>query len=161
MSKANESRVGGSEFQLKCCCPPPPTPSPRHPAPLRYAGREGGEKSARLARRSANGCTYTAIFAAMPLCVRDLAHTSAHRYNGGASWRGPMSIIASVDELEAIYGQPNDASTVKVADRITPEYRKLIAASPFVALATAGRRGSTARRAGTWRASCACTTSAR
>ena len=52
-----------------------------------------------------------------------------------------MSIIASVAELEAIYGQPNDASTVKVADRITPEYRKLIAVSPFAALATSGPEG--------------------
>ena len=52
-----------------------------------------------------------------------------------------MSIIASVEELEAIYGQPNDASTVKVADRITPEYRKLIEVSPFAALATSGPEG--------------------
>ena len=52
-----------------------------------------------------------------------------------------MSIIASVEELEAIYGQPNDASTVKVADRITPEYRKLIDVSPFAALATSGPEG--------------------
>jgi uncharacterized protein len=52
-----------------------------------------------------------------------------------------MSIIASVEELEAIYGQPNDASTVKVADRITSEYRKLIEASPFAALATSGPEG--------------------
>lgn len=52
-----------------------------------------------------------------------------------------MSIIATVEELEAIYGQPNDASTVKVADRITPDYRKLIEASPFVVLATGGPEG--------------------
>jgi len=52
-----------------------------------------------------------------------------------------MSIIASVEELEALYGQPNDASTVKVADRITPEYRKLIEVSPFAALATGGPEG--------------------
>jgi uncharacterized protein len=52
-----------------------------------------------------------------------------------------MSIIASVAELEAIYGQPNDASTVKVADRITTEYRRLIEASPFAALATSGPEG--------------------
>ena len=52
-----------------------------------------------------------------------------------------MSIIASVEQLEAIYGQPNDASTVKVADRITPEYRKLIDVSPFAALATGGPEG--------------------
>src|SRR5688500_11286652 len=53
----------------------------------------------------------------------------------------PMSIIASVEDLEALYGQPNDASTVKVADRITAEYRKLIEASPFAALATSGPEG--------------------
>ena len=52
-----------------------------------------------------------------------------------------MSIIASLAELEAIYGEPNDASTVKVADRITPEYRRLIEASPFAALATSGPEG--------------------
>jgi predicted pyridoxine 5'-phosphate oxidase superfamily flavin-nucleotide-binding protein len=37
-----------------------------------------------------------------------------------------MSIIATVEELEAIYGHPNDASTVKVADRVTPPYRAAI-----------------------------------
>jgi PPOX class probable FMN-dependent enzyme len=52
-----------------------------------------------------------------------------------------MSIIASVAELEAIYGQPNDASTVKVADRVTPEYHRLIEVSPFAALATSGPEG--------------------
>jgi hypothetical protein len=49
-----------------------------------------------------------------------LAHASSERYKTRAFWRGLMSIIASVEELEAVYGQPNDASTVKVADRITP-----------------------------------------
>ena len=52
-----------------------------------------------------------------------------------------MSVIATVAQLEAIYGQPNDASTVKVADRITPSYRVLIEKSPFAALATAGPEG--------------------
>jgi uncharacterized protein len=52
-----------------------------------------------------------------------------------------MSIIATVEELEAIYGHPNDASTVKVADRVTPPYRVLIEKSPFAALATAGPEG--------------------
>jgi predicted pyridoxine 5'-phosphate oxidase superfamily flavin-nucleotide-binding protein len=31
-----------------------------------------------------------------------------------------MSIIATIEQLEAIYGQPGEASTAKVADRITP-----------------------------------------
>ena len=52
-----------------------------------------------------------------------------------------MSIITTVEQLEAIYGRPNEASTVKVADRITPPYRVLIDKSPFVALATSGPEG--------------------
>ena len=31
-----------------------------------------------------------------------------------------MSIVETIEQLEAIYGYPNDASTVKVADRVTP-----------------------------------------
>jgi uncharacterized protein len=52
-----------------------------------------------------------------------------------------MAIIATVEQLEAIYGQANEASTVKVADRITPAYRVLIERSPFAALATCGPEG--------------------
>jgi PPOX class probable FMN-dependent enzyme len=52
-----------------------------------------------------------------------------------------MSVIVTVEQLEAIYGQPNDASTVKVADRIMPAYRMLIERSPFAALATSGPEG--------------------
>jgi uncharacterized protein len=52
-----------------------------------------------------------------------------------------MSIIATVEELEAIYGRPNETSTVKVAGRITPQYRVLIEKSPFAALATCGPEG--------------------
>jgi PPOX class probable FMN-dependent enzyme len=52
-----------------------------------------------------------------------------------------MSIIATIEDLEAIYGEPNNASTVKVADRVTPHYRVLIDKSPFVALATSGPEG--------------------
>jgi hypothetical protein len=42
-----------------------------------------------------------------------------------------MSVIATIGDLEAIYGQPNEASTVKVATRITPQYRVLIDKSPL------------------------------
>jgi PPOX class probable FMN-dependent enzyme len=52
-----------------------------------------------------------------------------------------MSVIATVEELEAIYGHTNDASIVKVADRVTPPYRILIEKSPFASLATAGPEG--------------------
>jgi uncharacterized protein len=52
-----------------------------------------------------------------------------------------MSIIATVEQLEAIYGQPNEACTVKVSSKITPQYRALIDKSPFAALATCGPEG--------------------
>ena len=52
-----------------------------------------------------------------------------------------MSIVATIEQLEAIYGETNDASTVKVADHVTPPYRILIEKSPFVALATSGPEG--------------------
>jgi uncharacterized protein len=52
-----------------------------------------------------------------------------------------MPVIATIEQLEAIYGLPNEASTVKVADRITPPYRVLIGKSPFAVLATCGPEG--------------------
>src|SRR6201992_4510306 len=52
-----------------------------------------------------------------------------------------MSIITTTEQLEAIYGHVGAASTVKVADRVTPLYRVLIDKSPFVALATSGPEG--------------------
>src|ERR1700745_790865 len=52
-----------------------------------------------------------------------------------------MTVVSTIEQLEAIYGFPNDASTVKVADRITPPYRVLIEKSPFAALATCGPEG--------------------
>jgi uncharacterized protein len=52
-----------------------------------------------------------------------------------------VSIIGTVEELEAIYGHPGETSTVKVADRITPSYRVWIERSPFAALATSGPEG--------------------
>ena len=53
-----------------------------------------------------------------------------------------MTIVTSVEQLEALYTPaPVAASTVKVAHRMTPEYRRLIEASPFAALATVGPEG--------------------
>src|ERR1700756_3501220 len=52
-----------------------------------------------------------------------------------------MSIVATIEQLEAIYGFPGESSTVKVADRITSSYRVLIEKSPFAALATSGPEG--------------------
>lgn len=53
-----------------------------------------------------------------------------------------MTTIDSLEALEALYDiAPVAASLVKVADHITPHYRALIEASPFVALATIGPEG--------------------
>ncbi|MBS0534599.1 MAG: pyridoxamine 5'-phosphate oxidase family protein [Proteobacteria bacterium] len=52
-----------------------------------------------------------------------------------------MSVIATVEQLEALYGTPGDASTVKEIDWISPDYRRLIEASPFAVLATVGPEG--------------------
>ena len=49
--------------------------------------------------------------------------------------------IDTVEALEALYGVPNDASTVKEVPRVTPEYRAMIEVSPFLALATVGPEG--------------------
>lgn len=52
-----------------------------------------------------------------------------------------MKTVQTVEELNALYGQPGEASIIKVVDRLTPEYRRMIEASPFVALATVGPEG--------------------
>ena len=52
-----------------------------------------------------------------------------------------MKSVDTIADLEALYGLPNEASTVKELDHLIPEYRAYIEASPFVALATAGPEG--------------------
>lgn len=52
-----------------------------------------------------------------------------------------MTVITTVDELKAIYGDSSEASLAKVTRFLTAEYRQMIAASPFVALATVGPEG--------------------
>ena len=50
-------------------------------------------------------------------------------------------ILKTEAELEAIYGRPVEASTVKEVNWITPHYRAYIEASPYAALATSGPEG--------------------
>ena len=51
------------------------------------------------------------------------------------------TIVTSIADLEALYGHPVAAATVKEVERITPHYRRYIEASPFVSLATSGPEG--------------------
>ncbi|MER9418754.1 pyridoxamine 5'-phosphate oxidase family protein [Mesorhizobium sp. M0306] len=52
-----------------------------------------------------------------------------------------MSMITSVEQLEALYGLPGEASVVKELDQLIPEYAAFIESSPFAALATCGPEG--------------------
>ncbi len=50
--------------------------------------------------------------------------------------------ITTIEQLERIYdAKPTLASTTKEVDYLTEEYKALVAASPFVALATSGPEG--------------------
>ena len=49
--------------------------------------------------------------------------------------------ITSIEQLQALYGEPYGPAVAKEIDHIAPSYRKLIEAAPFVAIATAGPEG--------------------
>ena len=52
-----------------------------------------------------------------------------------------MQMLTDIAQLEAIYGQPGERSTVKEIAWISRKYRAYIEASPFCALATSGPEG--------------------
>ena len=52
-----------------------------------------------------------------------------------------MRKIDTVEDLNVLYGVPGEASLIKVTPFLTAEYRRMIEASPFVALATVGPEG--------------------
>jgi len=55
-----------------------------------------------------------------------------------------VQVIASVAELEAIYGPAMPSALAKVSPRLTPLYRQWIDASRFVVLTTVGPEGTDA-----------------
>jgi len=52
-----------------------------------------------------------------------------------------MTTIDTIEQLESLYGTPVETALAKETDAITPHYRMMIEASPFVALATSGPEG--------------------
>ena len=52
-----------------------------------------------------------------------------------------MTVLKTVEELEAIYGLPGETSLVKEVPTVIPHYRAFIEAAPFCALATVGPEG--------------------
>lgn len=59
-----------------------------------------------------------------------------------APGRAPTrATITSIEQLEAIYGEPHGGALVKEIDHVNAHYRVLIEASPFCAVATSGPDG--------------------
>jgi len=52
-----------------------------------------------------------------------------------------MTKIESIEALEALYGLPGETSLAKEINYLSPEYRAMMEASPFAALATCGPEG--------------------
>lgn len=53
-----------------------------------------------------------------------------------------MEYLDTIEALEAIYGQPGEASVVKVARHLTPTYRAWIKRSRFCVISTVGPDGT-------------------
>jgi len=53
-----------------------------------------------------------------------------------------MTRVTRIEELEALYGSPGLAATVKVTPGLTPAYRAFIARSRFCVLSTVGPEGT-------------------
>jgi hypothetical protein len=52
-----------------------------------------------------------------------------------------MTILESIDDLEKHYGNPGEASLIKVTGELTAGYRKIVEKSCFCALTTTGPEG--------------------
>ena len=50
-------------------------------------------------------------------------------------------LVTTMEQLVALYGKPHGPAVVKEIDHISPGYRQLIEAAPFVAIATGGPEG--------------------
>ncbi|NVE00573.1 pyridoxamine 5'-phosphate oxidase family protein [Massilia sp. BJB1822] len=66
---------------------------------------------------------------------------SARKKERPVDWSSNPHRITDLHALEAVYGQPGQASIVKEVDYIHPHYRAFIEAAPFAVLATAGPGG--------------------
>jgi PPOX class probable FMN-dependent enzyme len=53
----------------------------------------------------------------------------------------PQHLVTTTDALAALYAEPHEVALTKEIDHISPEYRRLIEAAPFLVLATAGPEG--------------------
>src|ERR1035441_4112168 len=70
-------------------------------------------------------------------------------------------LVTTIEQLEALYGQPYGPAVFKEIDHISSGYRKLIEAAPFVAVATGGPEGLDCSPKGDAPASCVSSTTRR
>lgn len=52
-----------------------------------------------------------------------------------------MGTVTTIEELEELYGEVKRPSVIKETTYLTPEYRSIVAASPFFVLASSGQTG--------------------
>ena len=52
-----------------------------------------------------------------------------------------MNRISTLTELEALYAKPSDASIAKEITKLNDEYKRLIASSSFLTIASIGSEG--------------------
>ena len=61
--------------------------------------------------------------------------------NASVTHINPAHQVTTVEQLEALYGEPAQRSLVKELDYISEHYRAFIEKAPFVAMSTSGPEG--------------------
>src|SRR5580704_4881532 len=69
------------------------------------------------------------------------ASSRLHEEGRGMTTNGSHHLVASIDQLESIYGEPFGPAVVKEIDYVSADYRAFIEAAPFCAVATCGPDG--------------------
>jgi hypothetical protein len=69
------------------------------------------------------------------------ASSRLHEEGRGMTTNGSHHLVASIDQLESIYGEPFGPAVVKEIDHVNADYRAFIEAAPFCAVATCGPDG--------------------
>jgi uncharacterized protein len=70
-----------------------------------------------------------------------VASSRLHEKGRGMMTNGSHHLVASVNQLESIYGEPFGPAVVKEIDHVNADYRAFIEAAPFCTVATCGPDG--------------------
>src|ERR1700760_563001 len=129
---------------------PPPAREGRsgaHRAPRR-PGRYASSRALRARRHRPHGAVHAGAAGFIRAARYDArSHRDRSRRPAVAGRLGERNmsagehLVTTLEQLEALYGQPYGPSLVKEIDHISPAYRKMIELAPFVAIATGGPEG--------------------